>query len=92
MSMSLHWIGGLFGSFLFYLSLFQLTIYISVCIYACLRWNNASVNEAHLDFDSDYNSDYDSDFDSDFDEIYLSTPEEKRKEIKPGARLRMIRR
>ena len=88
MSMSLHWIGGLFGSFLFYLSLFQLTIYISVCIYACLKLNVTSGNETHLDFDSDYNSDYD----SDFDEIYLSTPEEKRKEIKPGARLRMIRR
>ena len=80
MSMSLHWISGLFGRFLFFLSLFQLTIYISVCIYTCLKWNDTSGNETDLDFDSD----------SDF-EIKAHTLEKTRKQIMPGARLRMKR-
>ena len=84
MSMSLHWISGLFGRFVFFLSLFQLTIYISVCIYACCKWNATSGNETDLDYDSDFDSD------SDF-EIKATTLEETRKQIMPGARLRMKR-
>ena len=85
MSMSLHWITGLFGRFLFFLSLFQLTIYISVCIYACWKWNNISGNETDLDYDSDFDSD------SDFEDEG-PTIEKTRKQIMPGARLRMMRR
>lgn len=84
MSMNLHWITALFGRFVLFLCLFQLTIYISVCIYACFQMKkNSSGNETDLDYDSDYDSDFE-------DEV--PTIEKTRKQIMPGARLRMMRR
>ena len=84
MSLNSHWINSLIIKLIIYFCVFQLLIYGSLVIYSYFTLKNSnSGNET--DIDSGNESDFE-------DEIPKAPTYSPRREIMPGARLRMMRR
>ena len=84
MTLNSNWITYLIGSFFLYLCLFQIIIYIVAVIYSYINVNNSNSGD-ETDIDSGNESDFE-------DEIPKAPDYSPRREIMPGARLRMMRR